>query len=55
MRRLLGALLLLGGLSIAAPPAHGQYCGSVGGNTTTLTVVSAYDTYEVLRISKGGW
>jgi len=24
-------------------------------DTTTLTVISAYDTYEVLRIYRGGW
>ena len=33
MRRLLGTLLLLGGLLfIAAPPAHGQYCGLAYGS-----------------------
>ena len=30
MRQLLGALLLLGGLLLAAPRAHGQYCGRSG-------------------------
>ncbi len=29
MRRLLGALLLLGGLWLTTPAAHAQYCGSV--------------------------
>src|SRR5262249_57985666 len=36
-RLLVGALLLLGGLGMAAPPAHAQYCGTaLGGNAHNI-------------------
>ncbi len=55
MRRLLGALLLLGGLWMAAPPAHGQYCGSVGGNTTLLTSFYTSGQYPTYPSTYGGF
>ncbi len=56
MRRLLGALLLLGGLWMAtAPPAHGQYCGSLGGNTTMLTSFYTSGLYPTYPSTYGGF
>ena len=56
MRRLLGALLLLGGLwMMAAPPAHGQYCGSVGGNTTMLSGMYTGGIYPTYPSTYGGF
>jgi hypothetical protein len=50
VRQLLGALLLLGGLLLAAPPAHGQYCGQgFGGGQNNLYAANytggIYPTY----------
>lgn len=43
MRRAwLGILLLLGGLLVAAPPAHGQYCGTLGSNGAAALYAAAY-------------
>jgi len=55
VRRLLGALLLLGGLGIAAPAAHGQYCGSVGGNTTMLSGMYTGGIYPTYPSTYGGF
>ncbi|HZU05867.1 MAG TPA: hypothetical protein VFB73_07835 [Chloroflexota bacterium] len=55
MRRIIGALLLLGGLWMAAPPAHGQYCGSGGGNTPLLAGYYTSGLYPTYPSTYGGF
>jgi hypothetical protein len=55
VRRLLGALLLLGGLWIAAPSAHGQYCGSVAGNNSQFAGYYTSGLYPTYPNTYGGF
>ena len=55
MQRLLGVLLLLGGLLLAVPPAHAQYCGSGQGNTQLLSSYYTGGIYPTYPSTYGGF
>jgi hypothetical protein len=53
---LLGALLIVGALWIAAPPsAHGQYCGFFGGNTSAMAGYYTGGIYPTYPNAYGGF
>jgi hypothetical protein len=55
VRRLLGALLLLGGLLMTVAPAQAQYCGAVGGNTGLYSSTYTGGLYPTYPSTYGGF